>query len=87
MRNPGGYGIERDRLTGAVLKEEDSFSCSHCCRVVFVKPKEDPATLGGFCGGCSKLICSKCVGHGCDEIERKLAREEASYHARRSYGI
>ena len=88
MRNPGGYGVATDRETGKVLKEEDTYSCGHCNKVVFVKPKCDPADLGGLCYQCMKLICPHCHGVGtCDPLEKKLEREAASYHARRSYGL
>jgi hypothetical protein len=87
MRKPGGYGVMRDKETGIVLKEEDSYSCRHCGAVRFVKPKQDPTEIGGLCYICSGLICADCVGHGCDELQRRLDREEASYHARRSYGL
>lgn len=86
MRNPGGTAI----LTDADGREHvtDTFSCGHCSRIVMVKPKQDPADLGGLCKRCVKLICPQCAGFGdCDPIEEKLKRWEASYLARRSYGI
>jgi len=85
MRTPGGYAvISYD--DGRVI-ERDTIQCKHCQRMLHVKPFQDPMELGGFCGGCSGFVCPSCVGKGCDEIERKLEREEASYHARRSYGL
>ena len=52
-----GYAIitEPERVI-----ERDTFTCGHCGQVVFVKPGADPATLGGWCGGCTKLICPTC---------------------------
>lgn len=86
MRNAHGTAIITDRETG---KQQfmDTMVCRHCQRITHVKPKQSPSELGGFCAVCSGLICSGCVGKGCDEIQRKLDRQEASYHARRSYGI
>jgi hypothetical protein len=87
MRNPGGYAARIDKETGKTLVEADTFSCRHCQRIVHVRPKERPEDIGGLCGMCHGLICPQCLGQGCDEIERKLERWEASYHARRSYGL
>lgn len=60
-------------------------TCGHCMRVDHIKPKMDPAEMGGLCFVCMRLVCQGCVGKGCDVIEKKLERAEASYHARRSY--
>lgn len=67
------------------LAECDTFTCAHCNAIKHVKPKERPEDIGGFCAVCGKLICANCVGKGCDPLEEKLKRMEASYHARRSY--
>lgn len=85
MRNPGGYSI----LTPAegAVQECDTFTCKHCNRVTFVKPKMDPTELGGLCKMCMGLVCSHCAGKPCDVFEKKLERAEASERARRSYGI
>ena len=56
-------------------------------RVVHVPPRADPADIGGLCSLCMGLICPKCVGKGCDPLEKKLERQEAHYHALRSYGL
>lgn len=85
MRNPGGYSIITDPETG--IKEADTFTCQHCNRVIFVKPFADPASMGGRCSCCDGLICPNCVGKGCDPMEEKLKRQEASYEALRSYGF
>jgi hypothetical protein len=45
------------------------------------------ADSGGLCKVCMRFVCSRCVGHACDVIEKKLERWEASYHARKSYGL
>lgn len=73
MRNPGGYGVMVDKLTGKVLKEEDSFTCGHCGAVRFVKPKERPEDLGGYCTMCDDHICAECHhAGGCTPFEKKL---------------
>ena len=86
MRNPQGQATVFDG--DGEIKVRDTFTCYHCNQVVHVPPRADPANIGGLCYGCFKLICPKCVAEGrCDPIEKKLERWEASYHARRSYGI
>lgn len=85
-REARGYQIE----TGpeGFVKENDTFTCSHCQRITVLRPMCDPTEAGGLCKCCMGLICGPCVDRGgCDPIEKKLARAEASYNARRSYGI
>jgi len=80
MRKPGGYSIrtDPDPPKGEAYQQEwDTFTCGHCCQVVFVKPQQRPEDLGGFCTCCTKLICSACVGKGCDPLEKKLERWES----------
>lgn len=84
MRKPGGYSIILDPNAKGPL-EEDTFTCRHCSRVVFVKSMCDPADMGGRCTCCDSLICPGCVGKGCDHIEKKLERWEKQGAARRSY--
>lgn len=85
MRNPGGYATlhyEDGRIV-----ECDTYQCGHCQRVVHVKPKCDPAELGGMCYSCTKMLCRVCVDDPvCVPLEERLLREEARYHALRSYG-
>lgn len=64
--------------------ETDTFTCFHCHVVTRVKPKMDAADLGGLCKVCMKLICSRCVGKGCDPMEEKLKRSEDRDRFRRS---
>lgn len=85
MLRPGGYGV----MTcddGRVL-EQDSFTCAHCCKVTFVKPKERPEDLGGLCKCCMGLICCHCVDQPCDVIEKKLKRWEDQHRVAREYGL
>lgn len=99
MRNPGGYArifspdrtvvnfdhIRCEEINAGVF-EADTFCCFHCGRMVHVRPRMDPADLGGMCKICYHLVCPTCVGNGCDPFEEKLRRAEASEIARRSYG-
>ena len=85
MRRAGGYGLAI--YDGGQMVEKDSFTCSHCNSVKFVKPKEKPEDLGGLCKVCMGLICADCVDKGCTPFEKKLEMQEAAYHARRSYGF
>jgi len=85
MRNPGGVFIYTSP-EGEVVTE--SFTCGHCGNLVEVKPKQDPANIGGLCKCCMKLICAGCVARGnCDPFEKKLLRAEARGIALRSYGL
>lgn len=89
MRKPGGYTIitspddARVNLDGLRCEEIhpgqneiDTFSCFHCNSVVHVKPRMDPADLGGLCKICFKLICPRCVGLGCSPFEKRLEQAE-----------
>jgi hypothetical protein len=67
-----------DTDTGFEAKNRDTFTCHHCGTVVLVKPKCDPADLGGLCKTCMKLICHKCAAKGgCDPWEKQMERMEA----------
>jgi len=85
VRRAGGYAVAF--YPDGKVKESDSFTCSHCNRVKFVKHKERAEDLGGLCKVCMGLICDACVGHACVPFEKKLEEQEAKYHARRSYGL
>ena len=81
MRNPQGYLYSFD--LGGIRQEADSFTCSHCGKIVIVRPKCDPADLGGFCRLCTKMVCPACVNIGsCDPFEKKLQRQEEEYRRR-----
>lgn len=86
MFRAGGYAFSFDG--GGIRQEADTFTCQHCNHIVIVRPKCDPADLGGMCRLCMKMICPKCVDVGtCDPIEKKLERWEARDRALRSYQI
>lgn len=87
MRNPGGY-LSGTAPEGVVVAEHDTFTCAHCNRVVMVRPKERPEDIGGFCGGCSGLICGPCADDpGCTPIEKRLEAWERRTDTLRSYGM
>lgn len=68
--------------------ECDTFTCSHCNTIVFVKPKCDPADMGGLCKTCMGLICPRCANKGgCDPHEEKLKRIEARYQFLKDAGL
>lgn len=82
MRKAGGSAVwsNADGTT-----ECDTFTCTHCNTVVFVRPKTDPASLGGFCRLCYKHICGPCADKGvCTPFEKKLEEVEARDRLRRS---
>lgn len=75
MRNAQGYAITAEPGKGDV--EEDTFTCSHCNTVVFVKPRQDPSEMGGFCRLCYKHVCGPCADVGtCDPFEKKMEAME-----------
>ena len=76
MLREGGYLVGHG--PSGEITERSTFSCAHCNRIVIVKPKCDPADLGGLCKQCMKLICPGCHDRGnCDPLEKKLERAEA----------
>lgn len=76
MRRPQGYALTQ--FADGRIEEEDTFTCGHCSRVVFVQAKCDPADLGGFCRGCMRHICGPCTDQpGCTPIEKRLEQMEA----------
>lgn len=85
MWRAGGYSCISEPDCSPV--EQDTFTCGHCNYIVHVKPKTDPTNLGGMCKQCMKLVCPRCVGKGCDPLEKKLERAEARAAALRSYGL
>ena len=61
MKRPQGYAFLTDKESGKIVGERDTYTCSHCHKVVHVVPMCDPADLGGFCSLCDKLICASCA--------------------------
>jgi hypothetical protein len=84
MRKPGGIMI---CTSDTGVQERDTFTCFHCNSIVVVPPKRE-AFVMGYCRCCDKPVCAACEGQGaCVPFEERLRRAEASYHARRSYGV
>lgn len=86
MRNPGGYFVSVG--PDGNVTEYDSFTCGHCQKVIFVRPKCDPTELGGLCRQCMKMICPRCVEQGtCTPWEKQMEIAEAKDRALKSYEI
>jgi hypothetical protein len=85
MLKPGGYAFTFG--PNGVQQELDTFTCCHCNSVVHIKPKCNPADLGGQCRLCDKPICPRCLGKGCTPFEKRLEQVEARDRALRSYQI
>lgn len=79
-------GLQCDEISAGV-NEYDTIVCFHCNRVVHVKPRMDPANLGGLCKICMKLICPKCLNAGCTPFEKTIEAVERRYETLRSYGL
>ena len=84
MRRPQGYLLRVE--AGCADVERDTFTCGHCQRIVIVRPKADPVSLGGLCKQCMAMICPRCLGRGCTPWEKQMERMEARAEALRSYG-
>lgn len=100
MRNPHGYAVitsptrwrgNFDHFHCEVIEEGtteiDTATCNHCNRVVHIKPRMDPADMGGLCKQCMKFICPWCLDKGCTPWEEVMRRQEARTEALRSYGF
>lgn len=85
MYRPGGYLIGQG--PEGIVEECDSYTCAHCGKVSLVRPKQRAADMGGLCKTCMGLICPACLDQGCLPLEKRLAEQEARYHALRSYGL
>ena len=70
-----GYAVIFDPAA-STPEEIDSLTCGHCNRVVWMKPFQDGAAMGGHCTCCDKYICLQCVGKGCTPLEKRLALQE-----------
>lgn len=86
MRNAQGYAVWTD--PSLPTKECDTFTCHHCNKIVFVPPKADPSTLGGFCRLCMKNICGSCLNEGnCVPFEKKLEQMESKARMLSAIGV
>lgn len=84
MRNAQAVGIITDAFGGK--KEIDCFICCHCNTNVHVKQGMKPDELGSWCTLCMKMHCAQEACFTCVPFEKQMERQEAAYHARRSYG-
>lgn len=83
-----GYYATRDRVSGKITAESDTFTCGHCNGVVDVAPRQHPADIGGLCKICWALTCPRCTARGgCTPFEVRLARAEAREALQRSVGV
>lgn len=89
MRKPQGYATISDPELG--LKEWDTVTCSHCQRIQAVKPLAPASECGGWCPGCSKVVCGPCADriplHGCEIWERQMDKMEARDRLLRAVGV
>jgi len=69
-----GYSIITD--PEGPVQEADTFTCGHCGTVVWTKPFQDGAAMGGRCTCCDSLVCLNCVGKGCSPLQKKLEQWE-----------
>ncbi len=77
LRKPGGYG--ELILDGVMERENDTYTCCHCNRIVRVNT--DASNVGEWCRMCGQLACQKkrCSPalNGCGPFEKKLEVYEA----------
>lgn len=71
---PRGLGyLEIDqRASGNGFFEADTYTCSHCCRVVVMNPSRKRERYR--CGGCSHHICDDCAA---EKVRTGLCRTMA----------
>jgi len=80
-----GAGTGYAQIFYPIVKEFDTFTCSHCNSIAKMKPFHRPEDTHGFCDKCCKLICPRCLnkakknGEKCDPWEEKMQRAEARY--------
>jgi hypothetical protein len=89
LRNPGGQITVFD---DSGERQRDTFTCYHCQRVIFVQPRQDPATLGAVCKGCMRLVCAICAdardrGDPCTPWLRQMEIQEERAISRKSLEI
>lgn len=85
MRRPQGYATTVE--PGKATIEEDTFTCGHCNAIVFVRPRQDPTEMGGFCKMCATHVCGWCCAAlVCEPFEKKLEAVERRDRFLRSVG-
>lgn len=89
MQQRGGYALLIDPAAPHVV-ERDTFSCSHCNRVVMLHDTNGKRleSVAVHCHGCDARVCVPCAEHAkCDPLEEKLKRSEARGAFFRSVGV
>ena len=79
-------GLQIEFCCDGGVKETDSFTCSHCNKIVLVKPFCSPSDIefGGQCKGCMGLICLQCYDKAeCKPIEKWCEEQERKGRFRR----
>lgn len=71
---PKGYSVVTD--SWGIEERQDTYTCHHCCSIVFVSARSDPDRHK--CKRCYRRVCEQCYGHDCDPYEAKLDRIEAT---------
>lgn len=72
-----GYLIERDRITGKVRREADTYTCGHCGGIQTIPPRARPEDCGGLCKVCMQLTCPRCTAAGrCTPFEARITAYE-----------
>lgn len=79
MLRPGGQAEWTSPEGGTVGC--DTFTCCHCNKVVFVKPRAAASDMGGWCANCAGAVCPHCAGKNCTPFEKRLEAYEQK-HAR-----
>ncbi len=58
--------------------EHETFTCGHCSSITTIPHRADPASCGGMCRHCSRLVCPGCARAGrCTPIEARLEAQLA----------
>ena len=78
-------GLRCEAIESGVF-EVDTVMCGHCGRHIHIKPRMDPADMGGLCKQCMKFECPQCVGKGCTPLEKKIERAEERNRILNLYG-
>lgn len=60
------------------VMERDTFTCSHCQRIVMLHDEQGRQIDSVLCMRCDKRICVPCAEQArCDPFEKKLSRMES----------
>jgi hypothetical protein len=83
MRRPLGYSIISNADGWGSTIEQDTYTCFHCNKVGFLKPRQEPEHR---CKSCFGYICPACANKPCLPLEEQLRMmESASYRPRKIF--